>query len=89
MSGPQAGGGVQAAAGPLAGTGRIADDLYLMAHDENTGRPLIGPRLLGTGLAAALLAELMLAAAWSCTQQRRRRHGDQRDGDGLPRRDRR
>ena len=60
MSGPQAGGGVQAAAGPLAGTGRIADDLYLMAHDENTGRPLIGPRLLGTGLAAALLAELML-----------------------------
>ena len=51
---------VQAAAGPLAGTGRIADDLYLMAHDENTGRPLIGPRLLGTGLAAALLAELML-----------------------------
>ena len=62
MSGPRAEGGVQAAAGPLAGTGRVADDLYLMAHDENTGRPLIGPRLLGTGLAAALLAELMLAA---------------------------
>jgi hypothetical protein len=60
VSGPRAGGGVQAAAGPLGGTGRIADDLYLMAHDENTGRPHIGPRLLGTGLAAALLAELML-----------------------------
>jgi hypothetical protein len=53
--------GVQAATSPLAGTGRVADDLYLMAHDENTGRPLIGPRLLGTGLAAALLAELILA----------------------------
>ena len=52
---------MQAATGPLAGTGRIADDLYMIAHDENTGRPLIGPRLLGTGLAAALLAELMLA----------------------------
>jgi hypothetical protein len=61
VSGLRAAGGVQAAAGPLAGTGRVADDLYLMAHDENTGRPLIGPRLLGTGLAAALLAELMLA----------------------------
>ncbi len=61
MSGPRAEGGVQAPAGSLTGTGRIADDLYLMAHDENTGRPLIGPRLLGTGLAAALLAELMLA----------------------------
>ena len=59
MNGPRTAGGVRAAAGPLAGTGRIADDLYLMAHDENTGRPLIGPRLLGTGLAAALLAELM------------------------------
>lgn len=51
---------VHAAAGPLSGTGRIADDLYLMAHGENNGRPLIGPRLLGTGLAAALLSELML-----------------------------
>jgi len=61
VNGPQAAGAVQAAASPLAGTGQIADDLYLMAHDENTGRPLIGPRLLGTGLAAALLAELMLA----------------------------
>jgi hypothetical protein len=61
VSSPRAEGGVQAATSPLAGTGRVADDLYLMAHDENTGRPLIGPRLLGTGLAAALLAELMLA----------------------------
>jgi Golgi phosphoprotein 3 (GPP34) len=45
----------------LAGTGRLADDLYLMAHDENTGRPQLQPRALGMGLAGALLAELMLA----------------------------
>jgi hypothetical protein len=62
VSAPRAGGGLQTTAGPLAGTGRIADDLYLMAHEENTGRPLIGPRLLGTGLSAALLAELMLTS---------------------------
>ena len=45
---------MHAAVGPLAGTGRIADDLYLMAHDEYTGRPLIGPRLLGTRQAGYL-----------------------------------
>jgi hypothetical protein len=36
-------------------------DLYLLAHDDRTGRPLLPPRPLGTGLAGALLAELMLA----------------------------
>jgi hypothetical protein len=45
----------------LAGTGLVADDLYLLAHDDRTGRPLLPPRPLGTGLAGALLAELMLA----------------------------
>ena len=45
----------------LGGTGLVADDLYLMAHDENTGRPLLRRRALGTGLAGGLLAELMLA----------------------------
>ena len=45
----------------LGGTGLVADDLYLMAHDENSGRPLLRRRALGTGLAAGLLAELMLA----------------------------
>jgi hypothetical protein len=44
----------------LAGTGRVADDLYLMAHHETSGKPFLGPRPLGTGLAGALLAELML-----------------------------
>ena len=45
----------------LSGTGLVGDDLYLMAHDDRTGRPLLPPRPLGTGLAGALLAELMLA----------------------------
>jgi len=39
----------------------VADDLYLLAHDDRTGKPLLPPRPLGTGLAGALLAELMLA----------------------------
>ena len=45
----------------LSGTGLVGDDLYLMAHDDRTGKPLLPSRPLGTGLAGALLAELMLA----------------------------
>ena len=45
----------------LSGTGLVADDLYLMAHGDRTGRPRLQPRPLGIGLAGALLAELMLA----------------------------
>jgi Golgi phosphoprotein 3 (GPP34) len=48
------------AASPLAGTGLVADDLYLMAHHEMSGRALLQPRPLGLGLAGALLAEVML-----------------------------
>ncbi len=52
-------------AGPLnsglCGTGRVGDDLYLMAHDDASGRLLLEPRGLGLGLAGGLLAELMLA----------------------------
>jgi hypothetical protein len=44
----------------LSGTGRLADDLYLMAHHELTGKPHLQPRAVGLGLAGALLAELML-----------------------------
>ncbi|MBV9450823.1 MAG: GPP34 family phosphoprotein [Streptosporangiaceae bacterium] len=44
----------------LSGTGRLADDLYLMAHDEVSGKPFVQSRALGLGLASALLAELML-----------------------------
>jgi hypothetical protein len=47
--------------GGLEGTGLVADDLYLLGHDDRGGRPLLQPRALGTGLAAALLAELLLA----------------------------
>lgn len=47
----------------LNGTGRIADDLYLLAHHERTGRPHLQPRAAGLGLAGALLAELVLSGA--------------------------
>jgi Golgi phosphoprotein 3 (GPP34) len=43
----------------LSGTGLVADDLYLLGHDES-GKPLLQPAALGTGLAGALLTELML-----------------------------
>jgi len=45
----------------LSGTGLLADDLFLMAHDDVTGRPLLQPRAIGLGLAGGLLAELMLS----------------------------
>lgn len=45
----------------LSGTGRVADDVYLMAHHEISGKPHVQPRALGLGLAGGLLAELMLA----------------------------
>jgi Golgi phosphoprotein 3 (GPP34) len=44
----------------LRGTGRVADDLFLLAHDDRSGRPRLAARPLGLGLAAGLLAELML-----------------------------
>ena len=47
----------------LTGTGRIADDLFLLAHDDATGRPFLQRRALSVGLAGALLAELMFAGA--------------------------
>ena len=46
--------------GGLGGTGLVADDLYLMAHHEISGKPFLQPRPLGIGLAGALLAELTL-----------------------------
>jgi len=47
----------------LSGTGRLADDLYLMAHHEVSGKPHLAPRAVGLGLAGALLAELILAGS--------------------------
>ena len=43
--------------GGLGGTGLIADDLYLMAHHETSGRHVLQPRALGIGLAGGLLAD--------------------------------
>ncbi len=45
----------------LGGTGRVADDLFLMAHSDVSGKPLLQPRAIGLGLAGGLLAELMLS----------------------------
>jgi hypothetical protein len=49
----------------LEGTGRVADDVWLLAHDDVTGKPYIQPRPLGLGAAGGLLAELALAGAVS------------------------
>src|SRR6266700_3691402 len=45
----------------LSGTGLLADDLYLMAHDDVSGKPFLQPRAIAVGLAGGLLAEQMLA----------------------------
>jgi hypothetical protein len=45
----------------LAGTGRVADDLFLLSRNDITGKPYLHPRAAGLGLAGALLAELVLA----------------------------
>jgi hypothetical protein len=39
----------------------VADDVYLLGHDDRSGRPFLQPRALGIGLAGGFLAELMLA----------------------------
>lgn len=38
----------------------LADEFFLTAHDEETGKPRQHPRVVSFGLAAGLLAELML-----------------------------
>lgn len=47
------------------GTGLVADELYLLAHHEVTGKPLLERRPLSIGLAGGLLAELMLGGSIS------------------------
>lgn len=54
----------------LSGTGRVADDLYLIAHHEVSGRPYLSPRAAGIGLAGALLAELLAAQPPAVTLER-------------------
>lgn len=48
----------------------MADDLYLIAHHEVTGRPYLALRVLGIGLAGGLLAELMAADRATATLHR-------------------
>lgn len=68
----------------LRGTGLLADDLYLIAHHDVTGKPFVQPRALGIGLAAGLLAELVLAGAIRVTagQVAPTGHGSPADGLG-------
>jgi hypothetical protein len=49
--------------GILKPTGRIADDFFLMVHDDLSGRPRLSRRILGIGLAGALLGELAVLGA--------------------------
>ena len=44
---------------PSAEPGRLADDLWLAAHDSVNGKPQIGDWPLGVGLATGLIAELV------------------------------
>jgi hypothetical protein len=44
--------------------------VYLLAHHDITGRPLLQPRAVGLGVAGGLLAELMLAGALALRQGR-------------------
>jgi hypothetical protein len=51
---------------PGSGTGagvsqRLGDDLWLIAHDDRTGRCTVAPRHLGIAVAAGLVADLLLA----------------------------
>ncbi len=65
----------------LGGTGRLADDLWLLAHNERTGKPHLQPRATGLGLAGALLAELMLSHSIRLSR------GMVMAADGIPPRD--
>jgi hypothetical protein len=42
------------------GTRRLADEFFLVAHDDVTGKPRVHPLVIGCGLAGALLGEQIL-----------------------------
>ena len=44
-------------------TGLLADDFFLMVHDDLSGHPRLPNRILGLGLAGALLCELAVVGA--------------------------
>jgi Golgi phosphoprotein 3 (GPP34) len=69
----------------LGGTGRVADDLWLMAHHETSGKPFLQPRPLGIGVAGGLLAELMLTGHVIVGFDRAVVARPARPGDGLAR----
>ena len=69
----------------LSGTGRLADDLYLLAHHEITGKPHLQPRAAGLGLAGALLAELTLSGKIYLQADRIMVADRSPPGDGLAR----
>ena len=46
--------------GPAYAEGRLADEFFVMAHDDESGRTVLPERITGLGLAAALLGELAL-----------------------------
>jgi len=48
---------------PLPPTGWLADELFLIAHDDVTGKPRVPDRTVGRGLAAAMLADLAFVGA--------------------------
>lgn len=48
---------------PSAQPGRVADDLWLAAHDTVNGKPQIGDWPLGVGLATGLIAELVVGGS--------------------------
>ena len=75
--------GRHAPARGLGGTGWLADDLYLMAHDERTGRLLLSARAAGLGLAGGVLAELVLAGCARVTGGQVVVTGAAAPGDGL------
>jgi hypothetical protein len=69
----------------LTGTGRLADDIYLLAHHEVSGKPFLQPRAIGLGVAGGLLAELVLIGAIRVTGDRVMVTDRVRPQDGLMR----
>lgn len=45
---------------PLRRSGLLADEFFLVAHDDVSGKPRLHPRVTGIALAGALLGELLL-----------------------------
>lgn len=66
-------------------TGRLADDFFLMVHDDPSGRPRLSDRILGLGLAGALLGELVVLRAIDVAKGTVRQIADRLPADTAPR----